>query len=300
MRTYYCHPVDPMRRFDPTLSWDDLQNNDYIVSDDDVDRVLSAIEEVESDWDSMTRNPQREVRVGTPGNPVTYETQDADLYRNRRNIKIWLDNKEIVPIDPTEDAIEIRSGRDNWRDITSGEGNDWTMNYEKGWIKIHRRLIRRIPSNTELFLRISYRHNGLGGNIHRPGQTTTTEQVNTGDTSFGVEDATRLPPQGVLFIGGDEYVRATVDYTADTVNVDSRAIRGTPEEQHSSGTTVHYCPMNVRKGVAAKAAVELLTYDDWVGQLVEGEHGVQGQMKVDQWESEWERQLKKYAEVRSP
>lgn len=298
-RTHYCHPVDPLRVFDPQLSMADLESDGYIGSADDLDRVLAAIEDAESEFDSLTRNPQREARVGVPGEPETYEQHPADLRRNQSGIKVWLDNASVMPIDPDKgDAIEIRTGRHSWRDITARDDR-WEMNNRDGWIRFFTRLRNTFyrPAARDRILRICYRHGALGEDNHSAGQTELSADLASGDTSASVEDAGRLPRDGLVLIGGDEY--ATCRRRADgSIELPARGVRGTTGQAHGAGTVVHHCPSDVRKAVAHRAATELLTYDDWVHQLVQTEHGIQSSMKTDEWNATWEKALSKYSEGR--
>lgn len=298
-RTHYCHPVDPLRVFDPQLSMSDLESNGYIGSQDDEDRVLAALEDAESEFDSLTRNPQREVRVGVPGEPATFEHQSADLRRNQNGVKVWLDNTHVTPIDPDEgDSIEIRTGRDSWRDITN-ESDRWEFNYRDGWVRFFSRLHRSMyrQSARDRIIRICYRHGALGGDPHSAGQTTLTSGVTSGDSTAEVDDYARLPQEGLLLVDGSEYVSARRG-AGGTLELNARGIRGTTDQDHESGSVVHFCPSDVRKAVAHRAAIELLTYDDWVHQLVDTDHGIQSSMKTDEWKETWEKTLSKYSGAR--
>jgi hypothetical protein len=61
---------------------------------------------------------------------------------------------------------------------------------------------------------------------------------------------------------------------------------------------VHYCPVDVREAVAAKAAIELQSYADWLNELVDGD-GMRIKDKLEEWNKDWDKVLQQYAEVRS-
>lgn len=299
MRTHYAHPVDTLRKFNPQLTMQNLRNNDYI-GNDDVEKVLAAIEGAESEFDTLTRNPFREVRVGTPDHPETWEVQDSEMYRTEYGVKIWLDNRDIHPIDPGKgDAIQMRQGKNHWDDITNEEGTKWEMNTEKGWIRVFSRYRRSAHRQQlrDMFMRITYRHGAPGGRHHKAGQTELSAAVTDVDSALPVEDPQVLQRNGVLFVGGDEYVSASGwDLDAGTVDV-ARGIRGTEAQAHDAGTTVHYCPLQVREAVACKSAKELLRYEDWVDELIES-GGYSARDKMEDWTGEWESALDKHSEVR--
>jgi len=71
MRTYYAHPVDVLRKYNPQLTESSINNNDYI-GNRDVEQIVARLEGVEAQFDDLTRNPYRKVRVGEPGRPETW------------------------------------------------------------------------------------------------------------------------------------------------------------------------------------------------------------------------------------
>lgn len=300
MRTYYAHPVDVLRKYNPQLAMSDLET-DSLIGHEDLEKVLARIEGVESEFESLTRNPFREVRVGTPDQPRSWEHQEAELYRTEYGAKIWLDNMNITPLDPAKgDELHIRKGKDSWDHITPEEGDRWEADYEKGWIRIFSRYRRSVHRSQlrDKFLRITYRHGAAGDKINDAGQTELTAAAASGDTVLQVEDAGAVPRTGILFVGGDEYVSLTGrDHGADELTV-SRGVRATQAGPHDAGTTVHYCPLVIREAVAGRAAQELLRYEDWVDDLVES-GGYPAKEKMSDWQDEWESVLNKFSGVRS-
>ena len=301
MRTHYAHPADVLRKYNPQLTVEALEQEDYIQNDD-LAQVVARIQDVESQFDSMTGRPMRATRVGSPGAPRTWEVQSAELYRNEYGAKVWLDNDRLMPIDSSKgDTIELRTGKDQWDDITDAEGDRWEADYEKGWIRVFARYRRSVHRKQlrDKFLRVTYRHGAQGGRHDQAGQTTLSEGVATGDMTMQVDEPTALRPDGVFFVGGHEYVRAdSVDFKTGEVSLATRGNRGTTETQHDAGTTVHYCPLQLRGAVAGKAAVELLRYEDWVDELVDG-GGYSVRDKMEDWEDEWSKTCAKFSGVRS-
>jgi len=301
-RTTYAHPFDVVRKFNPDiLKQGSLSSNEYIGTQDDEELVRARIEEVEDEFEDLTRNAFREVRVGHVGSPATYEYHDADFRRYQHGLKVYLDHRKVVPFDSTEDdRLEIRTGRDSWKDVTDDEGSLWEANWRKGWIRfygIYRYLGAWHQAILERNVRVSYRHGALGGSSREGGETTLDGQLAQGANTIDVIDADRLPHQGLLLIDGQEYVRFRGRST-DTLQDVTRGLRGTEDQQHADGGQVHYCPPAIRSAIAARAAVELLEYDDWVDSLVEASDGFAKPQKVDDWNGEWEKALNKHSEAR--
>ena len=71
-------------------------------------------------------------------------------------------------MDPDEgDTLEVRVGRDRWRDVTDQEGRRWDLDYQIGRLHLYRRLIRRawFDDPTKRILRITYRYGPLGEDV---------------------------------------------------------------------------------------------------------------------------------------
>lgn len=300
MRTHYAHPVDVLRKYNPQLTMSDLAS-DALIGNEDLEQVRARIEAVEAEFESLTRNPFREVRVGNPGQPRSWEHQEAELYRTEYGAKIWLDNMNITPLDPAEgDELHIRKGKDSWDRITPEEGDRWEADYEKGWIRIFSRYRRSVHRSQlrDKFLRITYRHGAAGDTINDAGQTDLASSATASATTLQVEDAGMVPRTGILYVGGDEYVSLTGrDLSTDELTV-SRGTRATSAQSHPAGTTVHYCPLDIREAVAAKSAREVLRYEDWVDDLTDA-NGPGAKAKAEQWEQTWQAALEKRSGVRS-
>ena len=296
MRTYYAHPVDVLRKFNPQMTEATLDQDDFIGGPGDLEQVLARLEGVESQFERLTGRPLREMRVGKTGRNETYEIQGADLRRHQSGIKVWLEHANVMPIDyDAGDRIEIRTGRDNWRDVTQ-DTSRFDLNNQKGYIRFYSRYQRNFWRNAirDAAIRLTYRYGALGSHRDEAGETTLTGDVLEGDTDINVEDSTYLPDRGIVKLS-NEYVLIE-DNSNDTLTV-QRGKRGTTSKGHTTGDVIHYCPLDVREAIAAKTAVELLSYADWVNELVDAD-GMSISDKQETWESEWELILSKYSEVK--
>lgn len=116
-------------------------------------------------WINRTSRPFHPVRVGNPDEPRSwpvFDVQDAETFEP---VRVMLDHRRILPLDPDEDdALEVRTRRDTWRDITDDEGRSWTMENRTRRLNIYRRRVKLVPfddPNTR-FLRLTYRYGPLG------------------------------------------------------------------------------------------------------------------------------------------
>lgn len=314
IRPSYCTPIDVLRRFDPNQTQQDLDRN-TLFEDQDTERLRARIDGVGSDFDSRTGNPLRLTREGSPGTPATFEYSD-NTYWKRQPSQIYLEHRNVLPFDPEQgDALQIRTGIDNWRDITHDRGDRWTANWRMGKLELYARVrgrkrhaMRR--GRGDRFVRACYRHGALGGDQRAGGQTTIATALEgstdgtdpTTPTTVDVADASRLPNGGgVLLVTADgvttEYVRVgAVDAANDTVMIRSRGARATQAVAHESGATIHYCPLNVREAVAAQAARELVLFDDWADRAAAPDDVVDSGQKLDTWQTEFEETVAQYTE----
>jgi hypothetical protein len=290
----YALPADVVRKLD------DKPDN---YSDAELERFVTRSESASQEWDQTCGTPMRTVRRGAPGAPETYEHHDAEQLQSRPPVRIDLDRDNIVPIDPQQDTVEIRVGRDTWRDISDKEGETYIVDYKRGFLKIFRFLINRtyFQHPSERFLRISYRHGGLGGDRSRGGQTTTINPVDPGETTVAVDNTGRLPrPPFVLSIGAParaEYVRVTgINSTTDELTV-KRGVRRTKSKDYDEGAEVQYVPADVREATAARAA-EMLVMDDDEDFAVpdSGDLTSRGE-RAKKLRMEWENALAQYSNV---
>jgi hypothetical protein len=301
-RLNYALPVDVVRRFNPQITQENLQNWESdpeaaLIGHEDYEKIVARLEGVESKWE----------RKATPMRAVHVRSSDTPVYKSAKGagfpVHVYLGHRNVIPFDAAQgDFIERRTGRDTWTDITNEEGSSWVADYEMGRLTVfelpgrgHLPVLRRYRDR---FVRLNYRI-GAGGDYARAGQTTLAAQLKTGSTTtVSVSDASRLPREGgTMLVDGAEYVDvSSVDHDADEVSVATRGVRDTTDQDHSSEAVIHYCPMNVREAVAAKAAKELVQYDDWTAELVDNGRAVQAERKLDDWESEWMDALGEYGD----
>jgi len=123
----YCTAEDIARKID--------QPPDRLNSDERV-RFETRARAASQRWDRETGSPARQVRVGAPGRKATWETHDAPR-RSGFPLVISLNNGDIQPLDASVgDAIEIRTGRDSYEDITDEEGDEWVIDNRRGQLKL--------------------------------------------------------------------------------------------------------------------------------------------------------------------
>lgn len=295
-RPPYCLPEDVLRLFDAQESLDRL-------SAADKDLIRDAIDDVGSDFEIKTKHAFRLTRVGSPGASETYEYADIEGSHHSPPLRVLLDHRYILPFDSTEgDALEYRSGRDEWTAITDDAGDEFTLEYEAGALKVYRWLINRIVWDVpdDRYLRASYRYGALGGRHDQGGQTTLDGAITDADTSISVANAGRLVEGETVLIYGDnvEYVDVeSINHDTNTLTV-SRGERSTDAVAHADGDTIHYCPLGVRKAMAGKAAEEGQLYELFTDRLVDTGDGVGGKDRIEKWADAYDRMLAKYSGVR--
>lgn len=295
-RPPYALPEDVLRLFDAQESLDQLTTAE-------IDLIRDAVDDVSSHFEIETGHAFRLTRVGTPNTPSNWEYQDIQGRHNRPPVRILLDHRYVLPFDSAEDdAVEYRSGRDEWTDITDETGDEYTQFYEEGKLKVWRWLINRIVWDVpdDRYLRLSYRYGALGGRQDQGGQTTLDGDIDDSTTSVSVANAGRLFDGGTVKIYGDdvEYVDIeSVDYSTDTLTV-SRGERSTSAATHSDGDVVHYVPPGVIMAMAGKAAEEGQLYEMFTDRLVDTGDGVGASDRIEKWSNRYDRLLAKYSGVK--
>lgn len=269
-------------------------------------RLLSRAEAASDKWDAETGTPFRTVRVGSPQAKQTWEQHDAREAGNSLPIRVSLQNRHINPINPDKgDAIEVRTGRDDYEDITDEQGDEWVLDNDRGNLRLFRFLYQRLywEHPSERFLRITYRHGGLGGDQNRGAESRLSSSVDDTATALDVENADRFPARQFRAIVGNapdlESVRVTdVDYSTDTLTVE-RGVRYTDPIQHDAGVTVNYAPDHVREAVAAKAA-ELLTMTDSAEQSLPDDGQLTSRdSRAEKLKMEYQQAASKHSNVRT-
>lgn len=298
LRPPYALPEDVFRLYDAQNILDSLTAAE-------VDLVRDAIDDTGSDFEVDTKHAFRLTRVGRSGTPSTYEYRRIEGDHRKPPLDVLLNRGQILPFDSTEnDVLEYRSGRDDWTDITDDAGDEYTLYFDEGKVRLHRRLIQLIHwrARDDRYLRLSYRYGALGGRQDQGGQTTLDGSIDSQEstTSVSVTDAGRLPASGTLLVYGDnaEYVDLeSVNLSTNTLTV-SRGERSTDAASHSDGDTVHYCPEGFRMAVAAHAAVESQLYEMFTDRLVDTGQGIGASDRVEHWDDRYEKYKRKYSRVR--
>jgi rhodanese-related sulfurtransferase len=296
-RLNYALPVDVIRKFDPTLEPEDLDNNEFIGHDDE-EIIIARIEGLEAKWDRRAA-PMRPVRVGGGDTPKYKSAKGAGF-----PVHVYLDHMNVIPFDSAQgDVLERRTGRDSWTNIMNREGSAWVADYDEGKLTLYtlpgRGSLPALRRHRDRFVRLSYRL-GAGGGYATAGQTTLSSALATGTTdTVAVADASRLPETGgTMLVGGTEYVEVSaVDHAADEITIRTRGLRVSSDTDHPDGTVVHYCPLDVREAIAAKAARELVIYDDYTDWMVEGSEAFDRRAKLEEWESEWTTTVANYSDA---
>ena len=304
-RTRYCVPEDVARRaFGGTTGRQGqtdvataLDANELLGTQDDRETIQARIEAVESQWD-RDATPMRAVSVGSSSVPKKYDAKGTPW-----PINIYLDHQNVAPLDPNGgDFIATRTGRDQYTDITNQEGSAWTADYDKGVITVYRYPgAGQLPAFYQIrdqFVQISYQI-AAGGDFASAGQSTLSSTLSQGQTgTVSVANADRLPRSDeTMLIGGSEYVEVRdVDHENDEIEIVSRGVRYTDDVEHASGTTIHFCPLDVRDAVAAMGAVELLRTDAFTEAAYDGDLDVSD--KTEQWTDEYESAVGRYTDAR--
>jgi len=129
-----------------------------------ITRAASATEK----WINRTGRAFHPVRVGAVDEPRSWEVHDVQDASSWSPATVILDNARPMPLDPAEgDAIEIRSGRDQWDDVTDEEGDAWALDYRRRRLRVFERRLafsRRDDPNTS-FVRLTYRYGPLGEEV---------------------------------------------------------------------------------------------------------------------------------------
>jgi len=131
-------------------------------------RAQQRAEAATEKWINRTGRPFHPVQIGNPDEPRTWEIHDSQDAETWDPVRVMLDNRRILPLDPDEgDSLEVRTGRDDWDDITDGEGQEWVLDYRDRRLLLYRRRLNLVPfddPNTR-FVRICYRYGPLGEDV---------------------------------------------------------------------------------------------------------------------------------------
>ena len=145
------------------------------------DRAKQRAEAATEEWIEETQRPFHKHRVGDPDEPRTWELYDGREIRRNRPIIIPLQARKVLPLESDEgDTLEVRVGRNKWRDITDQEGDRWDLDYRVGRLHLYRRLLRRVwfDDPNKRILRITYRFGPLGEDVEIEDEVVTTVPKN--------------------------------------------------------------------------------------------------------------------------
>lgn len=302
-RTTLAIPTDVARNFDSDITQAQLDADQFGAAPDDVDLLQSFLEDAEDEFFMETDSQIKIGRKGNKGQRETFEEVAKKLsghkqYRrnfshvtfdyDNRTDTLELANGSILPFDPEEgDAAYLYRGLrgEGWEDITEDRGELWDIvNYKRGELIISPELKRLIRTrnrggiglvNNQLErvrIAISYRYGGLGGTRRQAARGTITEELSdsqtgtvsvSGDSTFPTDDA----GGGFVVLVDREYILARADPENDELELVERGVRGTQAASHDSDTRFSYTPPAIRKAVAARAAMQLVTsgrYQTWL------------------------------------
>ena len=266
----------------------------------------SRVERASQKWDKSTGEPMRTIRTGSRDRPETWEQHDAREVRGAPPVRINLDHGDIVPFDrDAGDRLEIRKGRDTFDDVTDEEGDTWVLDYRRGELKIYRFLIDRavFERAAQRFMRITYRHGGLGGDRDRGAETATTASATPDATTLPVAEASVFPQAPFSALVGSRTTQEVVEVTDVDPDTDELTVaRGqefTTPVTLSSGDTVQYTPADVREAVASKATEQVIMNDDADFAVPDNGNLSSRAERAERLRDEWEQTAATYAGVRT-
>jgi len=266
----------------------------------------TRVERASQKWDRATGEPMRTIRTGSLDRPETWEQHDVREVRGAPPVRINLDHGDIVPFDrDAGDRLEIRKGRDTFDDVTDEEGDTWVLDYRRGELKIYRFLIDRavFERAAQRFMRITYRHGGLGGDRNRGAEAETTAAVSGNTTTLPVTDASVFPQAPFSALAGtrteQEVLEVTaVDTTADELTVE-RGQEFTTAGDLPNGATVQYTPGDVREAVASKATEQVIMNDDADLAVPDNGNLSSRAERAERLRDEWQQVAAEYSGVRT-
>lgn len=319
-------PIDVVRQFDSTVTQAQIEADTFQQSGDDDDLLTSWIEDAEDEFRRLTDESMRVTRSGVAGNRPTFEETTYKLsghkaYRQSfshhtfdydyRPVTMQLDNERVLPFDPDAgDQIYVFRGLGdsvggNWEDITDQEGEIWQIvNYVDGELMIHPQLLHEALLNDydglpgggsrlrNVRIQITYRYGGLGGSREQAAQTELDASLTDSETgSVGVADGSRFPTSGnggsiVVKVDG-EYIEVLPDPANDEMEILERGVRGTTANAHDSGALVQYTPPSIRKAVASRAGMQLISSSQYRGYLANMDAELGESEMYDNLESTW-------------
>ncbi|RLM81293.1 hypothetical protein DVK05_09865 [Halorubrum sp. Atlit-8R] len=164
-------------------------------SEELLDRIKKRVASATQTWINRTGRAFHPVRVGAVDEPRSWEVHDVQDARSWSPAKVIVDNPRPLPFDPTEgDTIEIRSGRNQWDDVTDEEGDAWSMDYRRRRLRVFERrlaITRRDDPNTS-FVRLTYRYGPLGEEVQINADNVVTSVPPDVSEAIAAKAATQL------------------------------------------------------------------------------------------------------------
>jgi hypothetical protein len=179
------------------------------------------------------------------------------------------------------------------------------LDYRRGELKIYRFLIDRavFERAAQRFMRITYRHGGLGGDRDRGAETATTASVTSDATTLPVTEASVFPQAPFSALVGSRTAQEVVEVTGVDTDTDELTVaRGqefTTPVTLSSGDTVQYTPADVREAVASKATEQVIMNDDADFAVPDNGNLSSRAERAERLRDEWEQTAATYAGVRT-
>lgn len=326
-RLTHALPLDVARLFDSTVSSAQLTADTFQNSPDDVDLLASMIEDAEAEFHERTDAEMRVGRQGVEGQRESYEQTTSKISGHKlakgtfsgvwsnylpEEKEMMLEQGDILPFDSAEgDEVYIYRGlqgntASRWEDVTDQRGEMWDILDNRSGRFVFSPIETAsyvldstggIHGSFPSFLKrmrfaISYRYGALGGNLGRPAQTDLAAGLTDTETgTVAVSDGTGFPSgddtNAIVVLIGREYLRVVPDPANDQMDIVERGVRGTGGASHSTGDRVQYTPPSVRKAIASRAGMQLVTsgrYSDW---LPDTEDSLDKSDVLDQFESTW-------------
>jgi len=287
MEPHLCLPIDVVREFNPQVTQDQIQGpfategerRASIIGEDDYNQILVQIESTETILGHRYGQHYKRQSVSDKTPNDYFQKSSSMAYP-----KMWvsLPDTDIVSVE----RVEVRVGRDSddWETVPAA---DYTVDYDDGTMVIQRfRWLSDLYDHPGNSIRLAYTHGTPGNDAMSGGQTTVTANTGTGTGTWDLVDASLLPENPQTFQIDGEYVKGTVDKSADTLEVTTRGWRGTTDEDHASGEAVHYCPLNVRQAVARKVAVWMENSTIKTNEIAGA--AVDPQDRISSWKEDWE------------
>jgi hypothetical protein len=254
---------------------------------------------------------------------ATYELSGHKAYRqdfshhtfdyDYSEVTIRLDNDRVLPFDSAAgDEVYVYRGlggdglaQSPWEDITDDEDEIWAVrNHPDGELAIHPLMLHRALMNRygrlpgggqrlqKLRLAVSYRYGALGGDRDRATRTALSASLTDSQTgTVAVDDGARFPTGtdagSIIVLVDREYMSVVPDPGNDEMDIIERGVRGTTAAAHDSGDSVKYTPPAIRKAVAARAGMQLVSADRYRQFLPDTESDMDAGQVQDEMESVW-------------